>query len=496
MIIYRLLFSSIVLLTTLAASSQIEIHSSKKGQSDHYDGYRQNLVGIGTDDFLMVSYISDEKFMDRYNSQHERVYSIPMLNAGYNAYFEFLPESQTITAIEYEPYTITDSEDLFRMYGSRYDARSGELLERKELEASAQSYWNVTFSPNKKLFAMWAVEYPLYAKIYSTENLELLGEINFEPDEDDGYFERSIADNGTVLLSHMTDDDQIRFNFFSQTGELLKSTKVANALGKKETYHNTEIHNSGNHALATCFHNRGDVSIKFFSWKIDFEELSVSEFVEFDLDKHSIPELFYNHSYPGLNLAKPEKMGEEMKLRPLRGLKFVFMNDVITDEAGNFIFIFAENHAYTPFNSSYSTSVYGGKYMLLTAFSDTGQHLWGTALDRRVQSKADAMNNEHVFRPHLSGVKTRVRLVGNALHLINFENPSPVAFGTVYRVMDTQSGKLLSSSLLFEEENLIINTYYMDWLGDHRIVALGMKGQGYKLNGENIRMKTIDLQLE
>lgn len=496
MSIYRILFGLIISLAALTASGQIETHSSKNGQSDYYDGYRQNLVGIGTDDFLMVSYIAGEKFLDRFNSQHERIYSIPMLQAGYNAYFKFLPESQTITVIEYEPYTITESEELFRIYGSRYDARSGELLERKELESSAQSYWTVTFSPNKKYFAMWAAEYPLYAKVYNSQNLEVLGELNFEPDEDDGFFDRTISDNGTVLLTHITDDDQIRFNFFSVTGELMKSTKVANILDKKENYHDTRIHNFGNHAVATCFHDEKDVSNKFFSWKVDFEELSANEFVIFELDKHSMPDLFYQHSYPGLNLSKPEKMSEETKLRPLRGLKFVNVNNVIVDGSGNVIFILTENYAYNQSTYSYNVTAYGGKYMLLTAFSESGQHLWGTAIDRRVQTKTDRTNNEHVFRPKFSGVRTRVRLVGNELQLINFENPSPVAFGTVYRIMDTQSGKLILSSLLFEEEDLITNMNYMDWLGDNRLVAVALKGEKSKLDGENIRMKTIDLQLE
>ncbi len=99
----------------------------------------------------------------------------------------------------------------------------------------------------------------------------------------------------------------------------------------------------------------------------------------------------------------------------------------------------------------------------------------------------------NAFRPGLSGVTSHIHVAENDLSLINFENKALGGNVTILRKLDLKTGELVKAEPLFEEENLIINIKFIDWLTERHVVCVAKLSASKEISAELIRLKTIDV---
>lgn len=484
------LISALLLVIALNATAQTEMHNSSEGLSDYYSQKRQMLKKMDENHFLLLTYEGNSKYLQKFNRAHERIFDIELIETGYYAYIEYLPKSKEIFLIEYEPYTITGSEELFRIWAAFYNSETGELKSRTDIVPSAQSAWTAVFSEDKSHFALWANEDELYGKIFRTNGLKNTGDINFEPAEEDAFFSRSISNDGNVLLMHQTEDNEMRFKFYDRTGELVKTEKLSNPLEKKTELSDSRIVTSSDGlAYAVGLKKQKKKYPGMLSWRIDFDELSVAPHVDMSFDKTSMQKHLYQRVYPSSDRNNSSKMAELQNNNAPGKLKIISIDKAEIDTNGNLVVVMSHEYTKTKTRGDYYVTQYNGKEIYAVSIDPLGEPNWGTVIDRWVRY----IDTGNPFRPGFSGVTSHIHVGENDLSLINFENKALGGNVTILRKLDLKTGELVKAEPLFEEKNLVINIKFIDWLTDRHVVCLAKLSASNEVSSNVMRLKTIDV---
>lgn len=484
------LLTTLCILLALNLSAQTETQSTNEGLSDYYSKKRQMLKKMDDNHFLLLTYEGNNKYLQKFNKNHERLFAIELIETGYYAYIEYLPKSKEIFLIEYEPYTITGSEKLFRIWAAYYHSETGELKSRSELIPSAQSAWTTIFSEDKSHFALWANEDELYGKIFRTSDLQHTGDIIFKPDEEDNFFSRTISNDGTVLLMHQTEENNMRFKFYNRNGELVKTEKLPNPIHDKTDLSDTRIVTASDGlSYEVGLRKQKKKYLGLLSWRIDFDKLTAAPHADLSFDKSTMQKHMYQRVYPSSDKNNPVKMAELQNNSAPGKLKIISIDNAEIDNNGNLVVIMSHEYTKTKTRGQYYVTQYNGDEIYAVSIDPLGQPNWGTVIERWVKY----IDSGNPFRPGFSGITSHVHVGENDLSLINFENKALGRNVTVLRQIDLKTGELVKADPLFEEENLVINIKFIDWLNDRHVVCLAKLSASNEISSEVMRLKTVDV---
>lgn len=233
-------------------------------------------------------------------------------------------------------------------------------------------------------------------------------------------------------------------------------------------------------------------------WEVDYDKLAINTLFTADFDKVFIKEKVNKNVYLPFSAKSDQRHLLALSRRRPNKLKYYSLKDVLMYEQGDIVAILEQltiKEAGLGSASGRSIYIYEAENILLMSFDQTGSYKWSNLIERKVynQSSWSHTKKESDFKPEWSGLKSVAYKADGELRLVNWEIGGLNSCYVAIRKIDWHTGKMLFVQPLLIDENVHINTNYISWLNKKQIALLNMKGVGFALSKNEIKLQVVEI---
>lgn len=496
----KIVLSLLLLFGFYTVHSQHILSSADFTQDWRFAGNEKKIIRMDDSSFMLVKEQKDDTEFIKYTTQLEEIFKITVESSDYRPTVEFAQNRNTIVVILGEKEGKND----YKIKASLYNATDGSFIKSELLVENLRGFWPIQFSSNRDYFYVKNLpkdsrKEPREYHMFSSSSLEVLGKVNVMLQNKEKLLSQEITNQGELLwVTNPWNSKDLKFEIYAQNGSLKKRIVKGVALpGNGDLEDVIYKDQAANQGKLICTSEKRGALKAIEVWQLDFNALTAASLYKVDVDKDFVKGKIYRHVHPSISGESDPVLVKGYQKRGKAKLKAYTFQDAFIDEDGNVVTMFDQltfKESSPGGGSSRTAYIFKAGNVMLMAFDPQGAYKWSNLIERKAFNMTNKSHTkmDNFYKPKWSGLRAVGHKHGDEISLISWEAKGLSSYYVAYRKIDWQTGEMKLVQPLIAEPMVNINTNYLTWLNSNQIVLLSLKGIGFALSKNEIKLQVVE----